>query len=69
MRRLALVAAYTAIVLFRAGPASGADPAPVARIHGADLANTCVQVHLACGDNKTRLPPGLTVHTCIDPGK
>jgi len=32
MRRLALLAAYTAIVLFRAGPASGADAAAVARI-------------------------------------
>jgi hypothetical protein len=31
MRRLALLAAYTAIVLFRAGPASGADAAAVRR--------------------------------------
>jgi uncharacterized protein YjbI with pentapeptide repeats len=55
MRNLALLAAYTAIVLFRAGPASGADTAAVARIHGgivdcvgcdlsgADLSNTCVK--------------------------
>ncbi|HEY1876331.1 MAG TPA: hypothetical protein VGG66_02640 [Rhizomicrobium sp.] len=34
MRRLALVSAYTAIVLFRAGPASGADAVAVAKIHG-----------------------------------
>lgn len=57
MRRTALLAAYAAIVLFRAGPASGADPAAVARIHGgivdcvacdlsgADLSNTCVKEH------------------------
>lgn len=57
MRRLALLAAYAAIVLFRAGPASGADASAVARIHGgivdcvacdlsgADLSNTCVKNH------------------------
>ena len=150
MRHLALLAACTAIVLFRAGPASGADAAAVARIHGgivdcvgcnlagADLTNTCVknhdlhgadftganatlmcmsfanftnasfrgtelsganlagakmdgadltgaktsitsflgtdltkvkgltqaQLNIACGDAKTKLPPGLRVHTC-----
>ncbi|HUE65414.1 MAG TPA: pentapeptide repeat-containing protein [Rhizomicrobium sp.] len=150
MRRVALLAAYAAIVLFRAGPASGADAAAVARIHsgivdcvdcdlsGADLANTCVKEHdlhdadfdgadatlmcmsfanftnasfrgtelsganlaganlegadltgaktsitsflgtdlrhvkgltqaqldVACSDAKTKLPPGLTIHTC-----
>lgn len=57
MHRLALLAAYTAIALFRAGPASGADAAAVAKIHagivdcvacdlrGADLTNTCVKEH------------------------
>ena len=57
MRRLALLTAYTAIVLFRAAPAQAADAAAVARIHGgivdcvacdlsgADLTNTCVKEH------------------------
>ena len=39
MRRLALVAAYTAIVLFRAGPASGADAVAVAKICGCTVAD------------------------------
>ena len=57
MRRLALLTAYTAIVLFRAAPAQAADAAAVAKIHGgivdcvacdlsgADLTNTCVKEH------------------------
>jgi uncharacterized protein YjbI with pentapeptide repeats len=150
MRRLALLAAYTAIVLFRPGPAQAADAAAVSKIHGgivdcvacdlrgADLMNTCVKEHdlhganfdganatlmcmsfanftdasfrgtelsganlagakldgadltgaktsitsflgtdlrhvkgltqtqlnIACSDDKTLLPPGLTIHTC-----
>jgi uncharacterized protein YjbI with pentapeptide repeats len=150
MRRLALLAAYTAIALFRPGPAQAADAAAVSKIHGgivdcvacdlrgADLMNTCVKEHdlhganfdganatlmcmsfanftdasfrgtelsganlagakldgadltgaktsitsflgtdlrhvkgltqtqlnIACSDDKTLLPPGLTIHTC-----
>jgi hypothetical protein len=45
MRRLALVAAYTAIALFRAGPASGADAAAVAKIYGG-----IVHFNVACGE-------------------
>ena len=57
MHRLALLTAYTAIVLFRAAPAQAADAAAVAKIHGgivdcvacdlsgADLTNTCVKEH------------------------
>ena len=58
MRRLALLAAYTAIALFRPGPAQAADAAAVSKIHGGIV--DCV----ACGDGKTLLPPGLTIHTC-----
>jgi uncharacterized protein YjbI with pentapeptide repeats len=150
MRRLALLVAYTAIILFRAAPAHAADAQAVARIHGgivdcvacdlsgANLSNTCVKQHdlhdanfdgadatlmcmsfanfsnasfrgaelsganlagakldgadftgartsitsflgtdlryvkgltqaqldVACGDGRTRLPPGLKIHTC-----
>ena len=57
MRNLPLLAAYTAIALFRPGPAMAADAAAVAKIHGgivdcvacdlrgADLMNTCVKEH------------------------
>ena len=57
MRNVALLAAYTAIALFRPGPAFAADLAAVAKIHGgivdcvgcnlqgADLTNTCVKQH------------------------
>jgi uncharacterized protein YjbI with pentapeptide repeats len=57
MRRMVLLAAYTAIVLFRAGPAHAADAAAAAKIHGgivdcvacdlrgANLMNTCVKEH------------------------
>jgi uncharacterized protein YjbI with pentapeptide repeats len=38
MRRLALLAAYTAIALFRPGPASGAESAAFARPHGGIVA-------------------------------
>ena len=38
MRRLALLAAYTAIALFRPGPASGAESAAFAKPHGGIVA-------------------------------
>ena len=57
MRNPALLAAYTAIALFRPGPAQAADAAAVSKIHGgivdcvacdlrgANLMNTCVKEH------------------------
>src|SRR5580692_8485926 len=63
MRRLALFAAYTAIALFRPGPAHAADVQAVAKIHGgivdcvacdlrgANLMNTCVKEHDLHGAN------------------
>jgi hypothetical protein len=63
MRNLALLAAYTAIALFRPGPALAADAAAVAKIHGgivdcvgcdlrgANLVNTCVKQHDLSGAN------------------
>ena len=63
MRRLLLLAAYTAIMLFRAAPAHTADAGAVAKIHGgivdcagcdlsgADLSNTCVKQHDLTGAN------------------
>jgi hypothetical protein len=63
MRNLALLAAYTAIALFRPGPALAADAAAVAKIHGgivdcvgcdlrgANLVNTCVKQHDLTGAN------------------
>ena len=63
MRRLVLLAAYTAIMLLRAAPAQAADARAVAKIHGgivdcvacdlsgADLSNTCVKEHDLTGAN------------------
>jgi hypothetical protein len=67
MRRLALLAAYTAIVLFRPGPASGAEVAAVANIHSGFVDRdglTQAQLDVACGNGKVLLPQGLKFHTC-----
>src|ERR1700743_1414483 len=48
MRNLALLAAYTAIVLFRPGPAFAADAAAVAKIHGGSV--DCVACDLTCAN-------------------
>ena len=67
MRRLALLAAYTAIALFRPGPASGADATAVAKIHGGIVdceGLTQAQLAMACSNGKLLLPQGLKFHTC-----
>jgi hypothetical protein len=67
MRRLALLAAYTAIALFRPGPASGADATAVAKIHGGIVdceGLTQAQLGLAFDDGKALLAQGLELHAC-----
>ena len=65
MRRVALLAAYTAIVLFRPGPATGTEAMAVASIHGGFVdcdgltQAQCDAVHI-----ELPLPQGLKFHTC-----
>jgi len=67
MRRVALLAAYTAIVLFRPGPATGTEAMAVASIHGGFVdcdGLTQAQLDVACRNGKLPLPQGLKFHTC-----